>query len=53
MNTLARWLAAAAIALLLSITWDAPSDIEATQAVAADVQDAIHTAQASAREPRP
>lgn len=46
-----HWLAAAIIALLLASAHllDSPSDIEATQAVAADVQDAIQTAQATPR----
>jgi hypothetical protein len=57
MNHAARWLAAAIIALLLSASCllDGPPEIEAAQAVAADVRDAIQTAQAQAntREPRP
>lgn len=52
MTTLTRWLTAIAIALALSINWEQPTDIDAMQDVAADVRDAIHTAQASAREPR-
>ena len=42
---LINWLAAAAICLLLSTTWDGPSELDAIEAVAADVQDAIQTAQ--------
>lgn len=40
-----NWLAAAAICLLLSTTWDSPTELDAIEAVAADVQDAIQTAQ--------
>lgn len=40
-----NWALAAVIALLLSIVWDSPSDIEAAQAVADDLQAAIQTAQ--------
>jgi hypothetical protein len=48
-TTPTTWLAAAIIALLLASAHllDGPSDIEATQAVAADVHDAIQTAQAT------
>lgn len=47
-TTRLTWLAAAIIALLLASAHllDGPSDIDAAQAVAADVQDAIQTAQA-------
>lgn len=40
-----NWLAAAVICLLLSTTWDSPTELEAIEAVAADVQEAIQTAQ--------
>lgn len=55
MSHAARWLAATLIALLLSASYllDGPPETEAAQAVAADVQDAIHTAQTRAREARP
>lgn len=46
-----RWLAATLISLVLSSAYlldDSPSDIEATQAVAADVRDAIQSAGTSA-----
>ncbi|WP_114968524.1 hypothetical protein [Rhodoferax ferrireducens] len=45
-----RRLAASLIALVLSSAWllDGPSDIEATQAVAADLQDAIKSVAISA-----
>ena len=53
----ARLLLAAALATLLAwvgpTVMDGPSDIEAAQDVAGDVQDAITTAQAQAREARP
>lgn len=42
-----NWTLAAVIAMLLSIVWDGPSDIDATQAVADDLQAAIQTAQAA------
>lgn len=32
-----NWLAAAAIAFALASTWDAPTDLEATEAVASEV----------------
>lgn len=50
MSIPARWLAAAIIALLLASSHllDGPTDLDAAQDVAADVQDAIATAQASA-----
>ena len=46
-GTRLNWLAAAIIALLLASAHllDGPSELEATQAVAADVHDAIKTAQ--------
>ena len=46
-GTRLNWLAAAIIALLLASAHllDGPSEMEATQAVAADVHDAIKTAQ--------
>ena len=46
-GTRLNWLAAAIIALLLASSHllDGPSELEATQAVAADVHDAIKTAQ--------
>ena len=46
-TTRLNWLAATIIALLMASAHllDGPSDIEAAQAVAADVQDAIQTAQ--------
>ena len=46
-GTRLNWLAAAIIALLLASAHllDGPSELEATQAVAADVQDAIKAAQ--------
>lgn len=55
MSAFNRWLAATLIALLLSASYllDGPSETEATQAVAADVRDAIHTARINAREARP
>lgn len=45
-----RWLSAALIALLLSSTYllDGPSEIEAAQAVSADLQDAIDSVAISA-----
>ena len=45
-GTRLNWLAAAIIALLLASSHllDGPSELEATQAVAADVHDAIKTA---------
>ena len=47
MNAATRYLAAALIALGMSSAYllDGPSEIEASQAVAADVADAIQTAQ--------
>lgn len=47
-TTRLTWLAAIIIALLLANAHllDGPNDIDAAQAVAADVQDAIQTAQA-------
>lgn len=47
-TTRLTWLAAIIIALLLASAHllDGPNDIDAAQAVAADVQDAIQTAQA-------
>ena len=47
-STRLTWLAASIIAMLLASAHllDGPSDIDAAQAVAADVQDAIQTAQA-------
>lgn len=41
------WLAAAIIALLLSSTWllDGPSELQASQDVAADLHDAVTLAQ--------
>ena len=46
-GTRLNWLAAIIIAMLLasSHVLDGPSEVEAAQAVAADVQDAIKTAQ--------
>lgn len=48
-GTRINWMAAVIIAMLLASAHllDGPSDIEASQAVAADVQDAIQTAQAT------
>lgn len=37
MSHLPHWIAAAAFALLLSALWDQPTEIEATEAVAAEV----------------
>ena len=50
-----NWLLAAIIALLMASAHllDGPGDIEAMQDVAADVADAIQTAQAQANEVRP
>lgn len=50
MNIVTRWLSAALIALLLSSTYllDGPSEIEAAQAVSADLQDAIESVAISA-----
>ena len=44
------WACALLIALTLGASWmlDGPSDIDTAQAVAADVQDAQHSAQAAA-----
>jgi len=36
-NTIIRWIAAAALALLLATIWDQPTEIEATEAIAAEV----------------
>jgi len=49
-SQLTRWLSAALIALLLSSTYllDGPSEIEAAQAVSADLQDAIDSVAISA-----
>ena len=46
-GTRLNWLAATIVALLLASAHllDGPSDIDTAQAVAADVQDAIQTAQ--------
>ncbi len=46
-NTRLNWLAAIIIGMLLASSHllDGPSELEATQAVAADVHDAIKTAQ--------
>ena len=46
------WACALLIALALGASWmlDGPSDIDAAQAVAADVQDAQHSAQAAAAD---
>lgn len=48
---LLTWAIAAVIALLIASSYllDGPSDIEAAQAVAADVQDAIQTAQVASK----
>lgn len=48
-TTRLNWLAAAIIALLLASAHllDGPSDIDAAQDIAADVADAIQTAQAN------
>lgn len=50
MNTLTRWLSAALLALVLSSGYlpDGPSEIEAAQAVSADLQDAIDSVAISA-----
>lgn len=44
-----NWTLAALLALLLSTSYllNGPTELQATQAVAADVQDAIQTAQAA------
>lgn len=49
---MSAWAAAAALALALGASYllDGPSDIDAAQAVAADVQDAQHTAQTAAAD---
>ena len=50
-NTRLNWIAAFIVAMLLASAHllDGPSDIEAAQDVAADVADAIHTAQLTAQ----
>jgi hypothetical protein len=48
---LTNWLAAAIMALVLSAAciWDEPAELDAAQAVAADLQDAINNVAISAR----
>ena len=50
-NTRLNWIAAFIVAMLLASAHliDGPSDIDAAQDVAADVADAIHTAQLTAQ----
>jgi len=37
MSAITKWLAAAALAIVLSATWDSPTEIESTADVAAEV----------------